>query len=181
MSHQVVKGIYEHLDCMLTGVDRLKKAGFTGFQVVAPLPRHEIEEAMYEGRPSPVRWWTMTGAILGITGGIILTSLTHAHWPMINPGGKPVVSLPPFVIILFEPTILLGSFFTLAGFLFHSRLPSFFLPKSMQDPRTTDASFSIVFTEAREADSQRIQEILNGSGAVEVTTGENTTYEVPNA
>ena len=69
-----VKAVYNHLDCMLTGVDRLKRAGYTGFTVQAPLPRHEIEEIMYEGRPSPVRWWTMTGAIIGLSAGWGITS-----------------------------------------------------------------------------------------------------------
>jgi hypothetical protein len=39
--------------------------GLDGFEVQSPLPRHEIEEAMYEGRPAPVRWWTLTGGVTG--------------------------------------------------------------------------------------------------------------------
>ena len=103
-----IKGVYEHLDCLLTGIQRLKQAGLTGYEVASPLPRHEILDMVHEGRPSPVRWWTMTGALIGITGAILLTSLTHAQWPMILPGGKPVVSLPPFAIIMFECTVLFG-------------------------------------------------------------------------
>ena len=176
-----IKAVYEHLDCMLTGVDRLKKAGFTGFEVTAPLPRHEIEEVMYEGRPSPVRWWTLTGAITGITSGLLVTSLTHSAWPMINPGGKPVVSLPPFIVIMFECTILLGALFTLLGLIVHCGLPAYFLDKSIQDPRFSDATFGIIFTNANPDDQTRITELLQTSGAVEVSTGDQTVYEVPNA
>ena len=37
-----IKGVYAHLDLFLTGVDRLKKAGIVGWEVVSPLPRHEM-------------------------------------------------------------------------------------------------------------------------------------------
>lgn len=176
-----VKGVYQHLDCLLTGIERLKKAGLHGFIVQSPLPRHEIEEAMYEGRPAPVRWWTLTGAITGLTFGFLLTSLTHLQWPMINPGGKPTVAMPPFTIILFECTILFGSLANFAGMIFHAGLPFFFSDPALNDPRVTDASFNITFLHARPEDQARIEEILKATGAVEVTHGDDTVYEVPNA
>jgi len=175
-----IKAVYSQLDCLLTGVDRLKKADISGFTVQAPLPRHEIEDIMYEGRPSNVRWWTLTGAMLGVTIGFLLPALTHATWPMINPGGKPVVAVVPFTVIMFECTILFGALFTFAGLLFHSGLPGFWLDRSLKDPRMTDASFGITFTAARPKDSERITELLQQTGALEVTTGDETIYEVPN-
>ncbi len=176
-----VKGVYEHLDCLLTGVERLKKAGFRGYDVVAPLPRHEILEAVYEGRPSPVRWFTLAGGIAGISFGILIASLTAAEWPMINPGGKPVVSLAPYAVIMFESTIMGSGLATFLGLIVLAGLPSFWLDGAIADPRVSDASFSIVFKSASAADAERIQEILRGSGATEVTTGDQTIYEVPNA
>ncbi len=176
-----IKAIYEHLDCLLTGIDRLKKANITGWTVMSPLPRHEILDIVYEGRPSPVRWWTLSGAILGMTTGLLLTSLTASQWPMILPGGKPVVALVPYAVVMFECTILGGAPFTTLGAIVHCGLPGHFLDKAIQDPRVTDASFGIVFTDAPESDKARITEILSGAGAVEVTTGDDTIYEVPNA
>lgn len=176
-----IKGIYEHLDCLLTGIDRLKKAGIEGWTVMAPLPRHEIEEMIYEGKPSPVRWWTLTGGITGMTIGLLLTSLTAAQWPMILPGGKPVVALVPYAVVMFECTILGGALFTTLGMIVHCGLPGFFLDKAIQDPRVTDASFGIVFTGAPQAEQDRITEILRKSGAIEVTTGDDTFYDIPNA
>lgn len=176
-----IKGIYEHLDCLLTGIDRLKRAGIQGWTVMAPLPRHEIEEMVYEGRPSPVRWWTLTGAITGLTTGLLLTSLTAAQWPMILPGGKPLVALVPYAVVMFECTILGGALFTTLGAIVHCGLPGYWLDKAIQDPRVTDASFGIVFTDANAEEQHRITEILQATGAIEVTTGDNTFYEVPNA
>jgi Protein of unknown function (DUF3341) len=175
-----IKAVYAHLDCLLTGVDRLKRAGFNGFVVQAPLPRHEIEEIMYEGRPAPVRWWTLTGAILGITMGFALTSLTASAWPMLNPGGKPVIAVVPFAVIMFECTILFGALATLCGLVFHTGLPGYGLDPALRDPRMTDGSFGITFLRARPEDKDRITSLMTGSGAVEVTTGSDTVYEAPN-
>lgn len=176
-----IKGMYAHLDCLLTGIERLKREGLGGFQVLSPLPRHEILEAMYEGRPSPVRWYTLTGAASGLTIGFLLTSLTAIQWPMINPGGKPVVSVPPYAVIMFECTILFGALFTFAGLISQCGLPGFFLDSALQDPRASDDMFGIVFLDASESDKARILDILRKSGAVDVTSGDDTVYEVPNA
>ncbi|MBW1879764.1 MAG: DUF3341 domain-containing protein [Deltaproteobacteria bacterium] len=175
-----IKATYAHLDTLLTGIDRLKRADIGGYTVVAPLARHEIEEMVYEGRPSPVRWWTLFGAISGLTFGFLLPALTAAQWPMINPGGKPVVSLPPYIIIMFECTILFGGLFTLLGLIVHAGLPAMFLDRSVQDPRYGDDKFGIVFTDADPELLDEIDGILRKTGAVEVTTGDDTVYEVPN-
>jgi molybdopterin-containing oxidoreductase family membrane subunit len=122
----------------------------------------------------------LVGACLGVTTGLLLTSLTHAEWPMINPGGKPVVSLPPFIVIMFECTILMGSLANFIGLMVHSGLPSVGIDRALSDPRMTDASMGITFLQARPEDGERITQLLQGSGAVEVTTGSDTFYEVPN-
>lgn len=176
-----IKGIYAHLDCLLTGIERLKREGITGFQVLSPIPRHEILDAMYEGRPSPVRWWTLAGGVTGITLGFLVTSLTSIQWEMINPGGKPNVALPPYAVIMFEATILFGAVFTLLGLIVHCGLPGWWLDGALQDPRVSDDKFGIVFLRANTKDEKRIMDLLRNTGAVEVTRGDETLYEVPNA
>ena len=83
-----VKSVYAHLDCLVEGIDQLKSAGFTDMVVTAPLPRHEIEELIYEGKPSPIRWFTLTGALTGGICGFSVCSLTHLNWPMIIPAAS---------------------------------------------------------------------------------------------
>lgn len=166
-----VKGVFAHLDSLLTGIDRLKKAGYTDITVTSPLPRHEIEEAIYEGKPSPVRWWTMTGAMIGSSGGFTLAALTSAVWPMALPGGKPVVSVPPFIIIVFECTVLLGGLFTLLGLIYHCRLPSLDLDIEVQDPRYSNDRFGLVVHGLAGETLGAVAEMLNGAGAEEVAHG----------
>ena len=89
-----VKSVFGHLDCLINAIDKLEKNGVKDYIVTSPLPRHDLEEVIYKGRPSPVRWFTLTGTIFGGTMGFSLASFTHLNWPMIIPAGKPLVSIP---------------------------------------------------------------------------------------
>jgi hypothetical protein len=165
-----VKAVYKHLDCLLQGIHDLHAAGIRDFTVLSPIPRHEIEEILYKGEPSPVRWFTLFGGMLGGSMIFTLASLTHANWPMIIPGGKPLVSIPPFLVVTFEGTILWASLLTLIGLLVNCGLPATDLPETMHDPRFTNDCFGIVF-ERTGKHADKIVHILEHSGAVEVTGG----------
>ncbi|HEY4717136.1 MAG TPA: quinol:electron acceptor oxidoreductase subunit ActD, partial [bacterium] len=65
---------------------------------------------------------------------------TTLSWK-INVGGKPVVSIPAFVIIAFELTILFGALATFFGFLLFSKLP---VLKQIIDPVDYDKQFVIL-------------------------------------
>jgi len=167
-----VKGVFAYLDDLMTAIDRVKKAGYTDFTVISPLPRHEIEDAIYEGKPSPVRWWTMAGGLVGGTGGFTLACLTSAVWPMALPGGKPVVSVPPFVIITFECTVLIGGLITLAAIIYHCRLPSFDLDVECMDPRYSSDHFGLVVHGLEGEKRDDVAKLLNDAGANEVAVAQ---------
>ena len=170
-----VKAIFSHLDCLVDAIDGVKSAGHADFAVTAPLPRHEIEELIYEGEPSPVRWFTLTGAIFGGTMGFSLCSLTHLNWPMIIPAGKPLVSIPAFIVITFEATVLFGCLFTLIGMLYHCRLPAKEMDVEFEDPRLSDDVFGMVVRNLDDETAADIQSKLDEYGAIEtsITGGEH--------
>ena len=91
-------------------------------RVITPFPVHDVGEIVPRKR-SQVRFFALIGAGTGTVTGFALTILTSVEWGIIV-GGKPVVSIPPFVIIAFALTILFGSLSTFLGFLLLSRLPS---------------------------------------------------------
>lgn len=91
-------------------------------RVETPFPVHEVDEILPPKR-SGVRFFALLGAAGGTVAGFAFTILTSLSWPLIV-GGKPVVSIPPFVIIAFALTILFGALSTFFGFLFLARLPS---------------------------------------------------------
>ncbi|MCB9779121.1 MAG: DUF3341 domain-containing protein [Alphaproteobacteria bacterium] len=167
-----VKAVFAHLDCLVDGIYEVKKSGHADYLAVAPLPRHEIEELIYEGRPSPVRWFTMFGAILGGTIGFSLASLTHLNWPMIIPAGKPLVSVPAFLVITFESTVLWGCLFTLIGLLTMCRLPAWDLQVEATDPRFSDDCFGLVLNGLTPEKAAQWKAKLEALGAVDVVITE---------
>ena len=115
-------GVFEYLDDAMEAVTKLKGQGFR-VHAMTPTYFHELEEVVDERR-SATRWVTLAGALLGCAGGFALCIWTSLDWPIIT-GGKEIVSLPPFVVIGFECTILIGSLFNLAALLAFSGLPKF--------------------------------------------------------
>ncbi len=94
-------------------VRALKAGGLADVRVAMPAPFPEVVAAM--GKPkSPIGLVTWPGALVGLLCGIGLTAGTSLAWPLVT-GGKPIVSWPPFVIIIFEVTVLIGSLVNLAA------------------------------------------------------------------
>jgi Protein of unknown function (DUF3341) len=85
----------------------LKASGFDDVRAAMPAPFPEVVTAV--GKPrSPVAFLALPGAVVGTVGGLALTVLTSLSLHLVT-GGKPVVSVPPFVIIAFELAVLIGS------------------------------------------------------------------------
>jgi len=108
----------------LEALRRLVREGVPGerIRVITPFGVPEVEEIL-PGKRSKVRYFALVGAGAGTVTGLAFTILTALSWPLVI-GGKPIVSLPPFIIIAFALTILFGALSTFAGFLLLSRLPS---------------------------------------------------------
>jgi molybdopterin-containing oxidoreductase family membrane subunit len=112
---------YEYLDSTVAAIKRLKKAGFRRMTVYAPYPEHHLDHAI-GGRESPVRVFTLVGALTGTATGFALPIFASMDWPLVT-GGKPIVSIPAFVVIAFELTILFGALATVIGLFINARLP----------------------------------------------------------
>ena len=140
-----VLGVFAHVDTTVRAIRDLRAQGFTDFTVYSPVPVEEIEAVLEENRPvSPVRLFTLIGGLTGIITGFGLTIWSALKWGLVT-GGKPVVSIPPFVIIAFELGILLGGLSTLLAILVLGKLPA--LRRSpTYDPRFTVDRFGIAVT-----------------------------------
>jgi hypothetical protein len=160
-----VLGVFAHLDAACDAIRRLKKEGYQ-VTVYSPTPRHEIEEAL-EVDESPVRIFTLVGAFTGTAAGTALATWTSIDWPLIV-GGKEIVALPAFSVIMFELTILLGALSTVAGLFILGRLPHIGPPEApMYHPSFTAGNFGVFAHAPRDA-YDRVQAILSESGSEEV-------------
>jgi molybdopterin-containing oxidoreductase family membrane subunit len=159
-----VLGIFPHPAACAQAIQHLRRQGFRDLIAYSPVPDHEIEAAL-ERPMSPVWVFTLTGAIIGCVAGFTLTIGTSIAWPLIT-SGKPIVSLPTFVVIAFETTILFGALGNLLGFLLRARLPSRGAERQY-DPRFSEDRFGLLIRcDARQA--QTATDILRSAGAEEV-------------
>ena len=156
-------GVFREVDAAVAAIEGLRAAGMTDLESYTPLPSHEIEHALHRPQ-SPVRLFTLVGALTGAATGFALAIWTSLDWPLLT-GGKPIVSLPPFVIIAFEMTILFGALSTVLGLFINARLG----PEKgvAYDPSFSAGSFGVLVDapSGRQADARRI---LEESGAAEV-------------
>lgn len=155
---------YDTLEGTRRAIEALREEGFERLEIFSPVPAPELEEAMGI-HTSPVRRWALLGGITGCVTGFLLTSGTSLAYPLVTQG-KPIVSIPPFIVIMFELTILLTGIFTLVGMLVHARKPAVKL-----SPRYREA-FSVdrwgIFVEARPDERERAVEAVRRTEPVEV-------------
>ena len=163
-----VLAVFPQLDTTLDAIKKLRAAGHTDFTVYSPIPRHEIEDAL--GQPvSPVRMFTLVGGIAGCSIGAWITLWMSADWPIVT-GGKPVGSIPPYVVIMFEMTILFGALSTILGILFNSAFAARRAGTILYDPRFTNDRFGI-FVPAGSDKAAAAEKLLRDAGAEEVRRG----------
>jgi hypothetical protein len=166
MSRRVIGVVahFPHFDRFLDAIRDLRASGFDNLRVASPVPRHEIDEVLGR-RESPVRVFTLVGAILGSIVGLLLTINTSIGYPLIT-GGKPIVSMPAFIVIAFELTILFGAVGTLLGLLVNARFPRLRIGPAF-DPRFCRDQFGLfVFCSTEEIATT--SHILRQAGAVEI-------------
>lgn len=160
----VISGIFSFPDEMINALKILKQNAFKDLTVYSPVPLHEVDDII-EKKPSKVRYFTLTGAILGFFSGFALAILSSMQWNLVT-GGKPPVSVWPFIVVGFEVTILFGAIFTLIGLLHNARIPRFRIAKGYNE-KFSDDKFGIV-VKSDESKKEEIIRIFNSNGAEEV-------------
>ena len=159
-----ILGIFAHLDTFTRAIRDLRHSGYDDLTALSPVWRHEIEEAL-GARKSPVRFFTLVGGLFGGATALILTIATSLHYPLIT-GGKPIISVPPYLIIVFELVILFGALGTILGMLINIRLPRIRLEPGY-DPRFSEDRFGL-WVRCGADEAYRVQDLLREAGAEEV-------------
>jgi hypothetical protein len=154
---------FVHVDAAADAIRGLRAMGHRNLVVYSPAPNHEIEEALSH-RVSPVRLFTLIGGLTGCAAGFGMTIWMSYDWPVLV-GGKPIASIPPYVVIAFELTILLGALSTVAA----TGLFSVLMGKRgvAYDPRFSDDQIGI-FVPAGADQVGPVENLLRSAGAVEV-------------
>ena len=118
-----VTALFKNPDVLIAAARKVVDTGFTKWDVNSPYPIHGIDKAM-KMKPSKLGIVTL---IFGLTG--VVLALTLMWWtmsvdyPMVI-GGKPYFSLPAFIPVTFEITVIMATVSTVvAMFAFFFGLP----------------------------------------------------------
>jgi hypothetical protein len=146
-------------------VTKLKGRGFTDLETYSPAPFEEIEEAV-DPKPSLVRLFTLIGGLAGVFTGFFVQIWMSLDWP-VKIAGKPFASIPPYVIIGFELTILFGGLATFLGLLIVGGLYPRRLDKAYSQ-RFSAEEFGVA-VRCRERDIEEIDSLMRSHTAKEVS------------
>jgi hypothetical protein len=152
---------------LLQAVKKLRENKEIIRDVLSPFPVHGLDEALSMKRTRiPV-----VGFIFGALGAslafLFQACVFTVSYPLII-GGKPFLSVPAFVPITFELTVLFSGLAMVAALLIRSRLKPdiYFTPV---DSRITDDRFVIVVDNPGDnASLDRVKSILSGIQTIEI-------------
>lgn len=159
-----VVAVFGDVDGTVLALRELKSKGYDGITVYSPAPLHAIDEVL-DQPVSPVRMFTLVGGLTGCITGFAIAIAASLDWELVV-GGKPIVSIPPFVVIGFEMTILLGALSTVAGMILNARLPKLRMAAGY-DPRFSNDKFGVMVM-GGPAQIRGAEDIMKAAGAEEV-------------
>jgi len=161
-------GVFKETSSIIHAVEKLREAGQPIHDAYTPFAVHGLDEAMGLKR-SRLTFVALAAGLTGVTAGFSLEYFTMViDWPVII-GAKPHFSLPAFVPVMFEATILITSL-TIAGtFLLRSKLLPVPKIQVLEDLRVTDDQFVLaVDTSQKGFNAATCKEIFKKYHATEV-------------
>lgn len=161
-------GLFRDPDSALAAAGELKQAGFERPELISSIPLHGVEAVLGE-KKSVIKRFTLFGGLLGGLSGFALAAGTAVLF--VHPtGGRPVIAIPPYLIIAYELTILFGILATVLGFLISARLPA--MRERVYVPEAAVDRFAVTVACDGDDGYRRAQSILTGAGAEEVRMAE---------
>jgi hypothetical protein len=165
MKKDFVIAIFECDEKLLHTTEKVVSKNIDIYDIYTPFPVHGLDEAMGIKR-SILPYVTFAAGMTGLLLALGFQIWTSAFsWPTII-GGKPFISLPAFIPITFEITILLGAHTTVAAFLFMNKLYPGKKPVII-DQGQTDDKF-IMAIEKSKTNVDDVTSLLKENGAIEV-------------
>lgn len=148
---------------ILEAARKSRDLGMTKFEAISPYPIHGMEDACGIKRSS-IPYVTFTAGMIGLLSALALVWYTSVYdWP-INVGGKPPFSLPAFIPIMFELTILFAALSSVGALFYHCGIPKIDPPTI--DPDLTCDKFAIFVPENESGfDAKKLESFYKSLGA----------------
>ena len=162
-----VIGVFSDHDVLIKAIKTLRSQGVKIYEIFSPYPVHHLEDALGYKRS-----WMPTAAFMFGLLGLILAILMQAlmmgiDWPMII-GGKPYISIPDFVPVSFEVTVLLAAFGMAFTFFGYRALHPFKVPRIFDRRSTNDKHIMAIDLAANKMEVLSIEVLLKEAESEEV-------------
>ncbi|MES2882152.1 MAG: DUF3341 domain-containing protein [Bacteroidota bacterium] len=163
-----VVGCFDDEQVLFPAVKNVRKAGYKIHDVYTPMPIHGLDTAMGL-RDTSLHTAGFIYAIAGTTTAFsFITWVFTTDWPM-NIGGKPFFSLPAWIPIMFELTVLFASVGMVLTFCYLCQMAPF-VKKDHFHPRSTDDLFVMAIECTEKTNEEEVKLFLQNIGAIEVNT-----------
>ena len=162
-----VVGIFDDEDVLLHAVEHIREKGVKIQEVFSPFPVHGLDDALgYKRSRLPIAAFLfgMTGTALALFTQIWMLGF---DWPMII-GGKNHASIPPFIPVTFEFTVLLSAFGMVGTFFIVSDMKPYRWPRQFDLRSTDDKHVMAIDLAANTLSKAEISRILKDNGASEI-------------
>lgn len=161
-----VAGIFTDDDKILSAAAKMRDAGYKDFDAITPFPVHGMEDAIGIKR-SWIPWVTFIMGLIGCFCGIYLQYWTSAVSWAINVGGKPFFSLPAFIPVTFECTVLFAALSSVITMFALNGLPKVNPP--IIDPDLTSHKFALWVPDTEQGyDAAKVESFMKELGAEEI-------------
>jgi hypothetical protein len=164
-----IKGYYDDDEKLIEGLKFLKSKNIEILDVLTPFPVHGIDKILGYRRSWIARAGFIGGALGAITAFSFQTWVFTKNYPL-NFGGKPLFSVPSFIPITFELTVLFAAFSMVFTFLIRSKIGPGAEP-FIHDERITDDHFVVLVgtgSDTTDGNATTVSAILSESGALGV-------------
>jgi len=165
-----VVGGFTDEQVLFSAVKKVRSSGYKIHDVYTPMPIHGLDKVMGLRETS----LHTAGFIYGITGTTTALSgigwIFTSDWPL-NFGGKPHFSLPAWIPITFELTVLFSAVGMVLTFCYLCQLAPF-VKKHHFHPRATDDLFVMVLECTAKNNETEMGAFLGGLGAIEISVQE---------
>jgi hypothetical protein len=164
MAHTCLVKFAEHTQAR-NAVRRLMQNGIDpgAMEVMSSQPIHG-QPIVPDGKPTRLRTWALSGAFIGLVGGLSLASITALNYPLVK-GGMPIVAPWTVGLITYETTMLGAVLATLVGLLVELGLPNF---KNLPyDPSVVDGGI-VLAVACPDGARSSVESALNSAGATKV-------------
>jgi hypothetical protein len=137
MSRRLLVTVFENENDILGATETARVNGYEIVDAYTPYAVHGLDKAMGV-RPTRIAWVCLGFGLLGAIAKLWFQIWTSAFdWP-VNVGGKPLTSVPAFVPVTFEVTVLFAGVGTVLAFILASRMRPGKRPKVVYEGATNN-------------------------------------------